>query len=101
MGWSGSWLTDPALIDGGLQLAVLYAERQLGGASLPTGFQSFLREGDAPPRGQYQCEVRLRQKSRDKIICDISFFTDRQKPLARLSGVEVHLRPDVRVIAAP
>src|SRR5690606_2983479 len=31
------WQTDPALLDGGLQLALLWTEHTLGRASLPTG----------------------------------------------------------------
>jgi hypothetical protein len=32
-----TWQTDPALLDGGLQLALLWTEHALGRASLPTG----------------------------------------------------------------
>ncbi|MFO0659214.1 MAG: hypothetical protein U0165_05205 [Polyangiaceae bacterium] len=34
-GWEGTWRTDPAAFDGALQLALLWADRVLCGATLP------------------------------------------------------------------
>ena len=50
-GWPGeTWMTDPGVIDGALQLALLWSEHVLGGPSLPTSI-SLVRVLDQPRSG--------------------------------------------------
>ena len=45
------WSTDPLIFDGGLQLALLWCKRVLGGASLPTGIEEIRTWCDLPVAG--------------------------------------------------
>jgi len=47
MAWGqGDWVADPGAIDGALQLALLWAEEALGGASLPMGIGAYRKYQD-------------------------------------------------------
>ena len=51
------WATDPAMFDGGLQLASLWTERLLGGASLPTSI-GCIRVFGSPLAGSHRNDRR-------------------------------------------
>jgi hypothetical protein len=100
MRWAGtSWLTDVAAVDGGLQLALLWAQRVLGGAALPTsvGSYRFHREGLVADRLRV---VLRRQAVRGaRALCDIDFIDGDGRLVAELCSVEVHLRPDQQMVS--
>jgi len=60
-GWLGSWQLDPALLDGGLQAAVLWAQRKLGAASLPTAISSLHIYHPGPAVGPIRCVLAGRE----------------------------------------
>ncbi len=96
LGWSeGSWETDPALLDGGLQLAVLWTKRALGGASLPTSIGAYVpfREGASGP---FRAVASGTAKNADQAIFDIVFEDASGEPVARLDAVEVSVLPGSR-----
>ncbi|MGW4759075.1 SDR family NAD(P)-dependent oxidoreductase, partial [Streptomyces chartreusis] len=100
LGWPGAgWHTDPAAVDGGLQLAVLWAERALGGASLPMamGALRVYRPGllDGPAR----CEVRARKVGGAEGECDIRIIDSDGVVRAEMSRVNVVLRPAMTTAA--
>lgn len=92
-GWSGQFLTDPAMLDGGLQLAVTFAKQATGGASLPTAFSALRWYG--APSGAVRCVVRSRALSKDHTVSDLVFLED-ERVVAELEGVEVHVLPGTR-----
>jgi hypothetical protein len=95
MGWptAGAWQTDPALLDGGLQLAVLWTERMTGGASLPTGLGSFHVYHQGLAQGDVHCIVKARSVGRDHAISDIVFQRQDGYRLAELRGVKTFVMP--------
>ncbi|HKS08744.1 MAG TPA: polyketide synthase dehydratase domain-containing protein, partial [Pyrinomonadaceae bacterium] len=94
MNWpAGPWCTDPAALDGGLQLAAWWTHRVLDGASLPMalGELRLYRQGlfDGPTR----CLVHARAVHSARSVCDISFIDSTGALTAQMLGVESVLRP--------
>jgi hypothetical protein len=105
-GWAGSgrtndrsvvapepWCTDPIVFDGGLQLALLWCERVLGGASLPTGIASIRTWSNDPAPGPFSCTLRGRSAAGSKSVSDARFFDANGRMVAELGGIETHLLP--------
>jgi acyl transferase domain-containing protein len=91
--WEGEFSTDPAAFDGALQLALLYSQRVLGGASLPTAVGSLRTFSDGPARGTLRAVVHGSAKSAERALVDVVFTGEDGQVFAELSGVETHLRP--------
>lgn len=87
------WCTDPLVFDGGLQLALLWCERVLGGASLPTGIASVRTWLKDPAPGPFSCTLRGRSAVGSKSVSDARFFDASGRLVAELSGIETHLLP--------
>ena len=99
MGWPGAdsdWQTDPALMDGGLQLALLWASARLGGHSLPTGVESLTLHHRGLPHGSSRVELRAREAEGDKGVCDVVFMDSDGETIAELRGVTTHVLPGTR-----
>jgi len=95
LGWPGGpWKTDPALVDAGLQLALLWAEQVLGGASLPMSIGRFqvLRPGLSD--GHARCVVLAREVHESRAVCDIGLLGADGEPVAELIGVSLVKRPE-------
>jgi NAD(P)-dependent dehydrogenase (short-subunit alcohol dehydrogenase family) len=94
-GWvEEPWQTDPAAVDGGLQLAVLWSKHMLGGAALPMGVKSFHSYTDKPPNGPYRAVLRGQVVGRDKLSADITLAENDGTLVAEIRGVDMILRPD-------
>jgi acyl transferase domain-containing protein/acyl carrier protein len=94
VGWGDEpWLTDPAALDGGLQLALLWSHRMLGGPSLPMGLSSLhtFRTGTAGP---LKAILTGEKRGRDKTVTDIVFVDASGQVVTELRGVETIRRPD-------
>jgi hypothetical protein len=91
--WGGSWQLDPALLDGGLQAAVLWARRKLGAASLPTGIASLHIYRSGPTVGTIRCLLVGRETGHDRALSDAAFLASDGTVLAELRGIEVHALP--------
>lgn len=93
-GWDEHWRTDAALLDGGLQLALLWFQLRIGGASLPMAIGAFHRYSDQPADGPVHAVLRGQAKDRDRVVVDVGFSNGDGVLLAELRGVEVFRRPD-------
>ncbi len=94
LGWSGAgWHTDPAAIDGGLQLALLWAEHVLGGASLPMGVAEYRAYHSGLYDGLTRCVLKAKEVWSDGAQCDIAFLDENGTVRAELIGVSLVLRP--------
>ena len=101
LGWhSGVWQTDPAAVDGMLQVGARWSGDVLGGATLPMGFQSFHVFEGGPAQGPLRATARTRQVLNSRVICDIALATHAGALVAALSGAEFVLRPDLTRPAA-
>jgi hypothetical protein len=94
-GWvSQPWTTDPAALDGGLQLAALWTQHVLGGASLPMSVGALHTFADGPSSGPLRAVVRGQVVARDRTRADIAFMDGEGTLVAELRDVQYVLRPD-------
>ena len=84
---------DPLTLDGGLQLALLWCRRVLGGASLPTSIKEVRSWLDAPSAPPVRCALRGRSAQGLRSVSDLVFSDASGNLLAELLGVETHLLP--------
>jgi hypothetical protein len=96
----GPWMTDPAAMDGGLQLALLWANRVLGGATLPMGVGSWDRYAE-PADGSLTAVLSGEALGRDKARVDVLFRDGQGRTVAGLRGVELILRPGEATATRP
>jgi hypothetical protein len=91
-GWPGaSWCSDPALIDGGLQLACVWSRHVLGGATLPTSIGTFELYRTGPIDSPVRCVLRGRRAGQRKVLLDLAYLSDTGALLGALREVEMHL----------
>ncbi len=94
-GWRGSFHTDPALLDGGLQLALLWTRHVIGGSALPTAFESF-RVHERGWSGPTRISLRARAAGGDRAISDLVFVASDGRVVFELTGVETFVLPGSR-----
>ncbi len=95
-GWpEGGWQTDPAVVDAGLQVAIVWGRRLLGGSPLPTSFGAFHLCHAGPVSGAARCVVRGLRAGQRKVLVDIDFLTDAGAPVGYLRGLEMHVPPSL------
>ena len=94
LGWGGDhWPLDPAAVDGGLQLALLWAESALGDASLPMAVAECRVYRRGPVQGTVRCVVRARKVHDTGARCDLALIDPDGAPRVELLGVELVRRP--------
>ena len=100
-GWPGGpWITDPAALDGGLQLAILWGIRVLGKRTLPTHVGCFVPHRPGPARGRLRCSLRPREIGGYRTVSDLAFADEDGSLVAELREVEMHAVPGGEVEAA-
>ena len=87
------WRTDPALLDGGLQLALVWARHVLGGASLPMAVRELRSYREGLAEGPVRCVVSARETREVRAVCDVVFTDASGAVVAELLGVETVQRP--------
>ncbi|MBK9655583.1 MAG: SDR family oxidoreductase [Rhodanobacteraceae bacterium] len=91
--WPGaSWELDAAALDGGLQMAVLYGQRMLGGPNLPTSIGA-LRSHAAPAPGPINAVVYSRRVGPASTTTDILYTDASGRRFAEMIGVQNHALP--------
>jgi len=88
-----SWNTDVAALDGGLQMLLLWAREQLGGAALPMGINQTIVHSATPPNGPVRCVARCRPDGANRGVADVIFENEEGQPFTEFRGVELVLRP--------
>ncbi len=92
LGWPDTtWDTDSALLDGALQLAVLWTRRTLSGASLPTSLGSWVSYGDTP--AAVHATAIGRALGRDRAVFDVTLADDKGATVGVLRELELHVLP--------
>ena len=86
------WVTDPALLDGALQLALLWTEHLQGRPSLPTGIAQ-VRIYGLPAEGACVATLSGRDSTKSKVTCDVVFRDAQGETVAELVGIETHCLP--------
>ena len=94
MGWGGGWQLDAAVLDGGLQLAVLWFQHMLEGASLPLAVGSLRTWKQGPLAGPVRAVARCHVRDSNRVVSDVMFSNGDGRVIAELTGVEIVRRPD-------
>ncbi len=96
-GWTGdAWVTDPALVDGGLQLALLWTCHELGGAALPTSFGASAASRAGSRGGEVKAILTGSERHESRGVSDVVLIDAKGKPVAEILGVEMHVLPGSR-----
>ena len=86
---AGSWTVDPALIDSGLQLVILWARTYRDETPLPSRLGCFHRIGPPPSDGLVRCEVEIQHhRGRPNMVTDLRFSDSRGRLFARLEDMQ-------------
>jgi acyl transferase domain-containing protein/acyl carrier protein len=94
LGWGGeAQRTDPAIVDGALQLALLWTRERLGQASLPMAIASFEWHLAGPVTGPVTAVVHGREADDARAVCDVWLEDARGGLIGALHGVETIVRP--------
>jgi NADP-dependent 3-hydroxy acid dehydrogenase YdfG len=98
LGWrAGTWQIDPAAVDGALQLALVWAEGLLGGATLPMALGEFWAHRTGPADGPLTCTARAvpvyGDRQGDNARCHVALTTGDGEPFADLRDLELVRRP--------
>jgi hypothetical protein len=93
--WNGGepWQMDVAALDGGLQLAVLYGQRMLRGANLPTSIEEVRLYRALPGSGRIRATAHSRKVGSASVTTDIVLTDEQDQRLAELRGVQNHALP--------
>ncbi len=95
--WSWEpWATDVAAFDGGLQMLLLWARENLGGAALPMAIGEFWVGSDLPNDGEVRCVAQCQPAGKSGATADVIFETTDGHRIAEMKKVELILRPDVK-----
>lgn len=95
LGWPGSaWRADPPAMDGGLQLATLWAQHAGTGRTLPMSVREFRVFREGPITKPVRCVVRGRKAGDSVAECDIALIDADGRPRLELLGVQLVRRPD-------
>ncbi|MFO0686605.1 MAG: SDR family NAD(P)-dependent oxidoreductase [Sandaracinus sp.] len=97
LGWSDpAAITDTALLDGALQLAVLWTKHAVGGASLPTAIGETTLHGSLPAAARVRCVVVAKGHTESRASFDAYLVDPSGVLLATMTGVDVHVLPGSR-----
>ncbi len=95
LGWGGAhWQTDPAAVDGALQLALVWADHALGSACLPMAVAECRVHRRGPAADSLRCVVRARKVHDTGARCDVALIDPDGALRVELLGVELVRRPD-------
>ena len=91
-GWpDAGWYSDPALVDGGLQLACVWGRHVLGGAPLPTRFGAFDLYHPGPFDSPVRCILRGRRAGQRKVLVDLAYVAETGALVCSMRDLEMHV----------
>ena len=91
-GWTGGeWASDPAALDGALQLGILWATAQGLPLVLPVGIGRAVFTADFPASGQVQCRFAATPNGDKRVDFDIVLESTDGTQLAALEGMEFYV----------
>jgi acyl transferase domain-containing protein/NADP-dependent 3-hydroxy acid dehydrogenase YdfG len=95
VGWpTNGWHTDPAALDGALQLAILFGLQGGGATTLPMRIaRVVLPAKQQAAAGPVRCQLTQRHRSPERLLCDLSLTRGDGSKLADLIGVEMFAVP--------
>jgi NAD(P)-dependent dehydrogenase (short-subunit alcohol dehydrogenase family) len=95
----GGWLTDPVLVDGGPQLAIVWSRLHRDRTPLPARFGHFRRFAPVGG-GPMRCDLRVLPESTAEVLLgDVTWTDDDGRVVAVLEGMELILSPALNRLA--
>jgi NAD(P)-dependent dehydrogenase (short-subunit alcohol dehydrogenase family) len=92
LGWpDADWCCDPALLDGGLQIALIWGRHVLGRPPLPTAMGALHLYRRGPIHSAVRCTLRGSRTGKMQLTADLFYSTDTGAPLAYIQGLQLHL----------
>lgn len=82
---------DPAMIDGGLQLARLWGIRMFGEPTLPTKIGSYTAYRRMSLDRPVLCRIRSERRGRYKTVTQLTWMNEQGEAAAELRDVEMHI----------
>jgi acyl transferase domain-containing protein/NADP-dependent 3-hydroxy acid dehydrogenase YdfG len=94
LGWEGpSWQVDPVAVDGGLQLAVLWAQQAGAGRTLPMAVHECRVHRQGAVEAATRCVIRALRADDSTAACDVALIDPDGSPRVELLGVQLVRRP--------
>ena len=87
------WRTDPAAVDGAIQLAVIWAREVIGRATLPMAVREARFRASGLEAGLLRCVVRAVSSGEDGAVCDVVLVGADGGHVAELAGLQLVARP--------
>jgi hypothetical protein len=84
-----SWITDPVLVDSGLQMIILWSKVYLDTMVLPGRLDAFHRYSDLSIAGPVRCEVEIGDTSSPEFCTQLRFFDSEGTLLAWMENMRV------------
>jgi hypothetical protein len=81
------WIADPRVLDGGLQLGILWSRLRSGSAALPAFAARYRQYRPAFPR-EAAVALEVRRAAPHLLVADLTYLDDQQSVVARCEGVE-------------
>jgi hypothetical protein len=92
MDWQGGpWLTDPAALDGGIQVALLWSMHRTGRMSLPSAITTIRFHHPAVESNLLHCEVAATSVGAHQDRFDIHLRSPQGTPIVDLLSVDMTL----------
>ena len=90
-GWPGEgWATDPAALDGCLQLALVWSFEQLGRKVLPLRVGEVIRYRAGALGGGLRCELSNGEAKNSRAVCDLDLFDADNVLVASIKRLELY-----------
>jgi hypothetical protein len=84
----GSWMTDPMVLDGAFQMAIVWSFEQTGKVCLPSYARSYRQYRAAFPISGVTAVMSVTMHNHRKMIADFTFLDDDRQVVATLTGYE-------------
>jgi acyl transferase domain-containing protein/NAD(P)-dependent dehydrogenase (short-subunit alcohol dehydrogenase family)/acyl carrier protein len=89
------WLADPLVLDGSLQLVILWTRQQRGAANLPCHIRRYRQWRRNFPADGARVVVFVERSSERLALCDMDFVDAEGRLIARLEGYECVIDPSL------
>jgi hypothetical protein len=90
-GWlQQSWSTDPAALDGCLQLGFLWGLQHTGNRMLPLQIGEIIRYGSGPAEGSLYCHLDNHESDTSRIVCDLRLTDASGAVITEFKTVEMY-----------
>ncbi|MEE8169194.1 MAG: SDR family NAD(P)-dependent oxidoreductase, partial [Phycisphaerae bacterium] len=81
-----NWIADPLVLDGGLQLGLVWSHQQMATASLPTYVAAYRQYRRAFPTGDINTVLEIRETTPHKLVGDLTFLDGSDAVVAQMTG---------------